>query len=482
MSHLILLPILIPAFIGALILLSVAHDQILTRIFSVASSLSLCLISVFFLVETHQSITLNYSLGDWPIPFGIVLHLDRLSAVMLTLSAFTGLFVLLYSFAGADLKGKHFHSLFQFQLMGINGAFLTGDLFNLFVFFEILLIASYGLMVHGGGNQRLKAGVQYVIMNLLGSALFLIGVGLIYGVAGTLNISDLALKVPYVAISDQALLQVGGLILLVVFSLKGALFPLHFWLPGTYSNTLPVVAGLFALLTKVGAYSIIRVYISVFGSEAGQAANLAAPWILPAAFLTLIIGSFGVFQARRVTELASFVALSSLGTLFIAIGQFSEAALSSALYYICHSTISTALFFLVAQTVIDKTSRVTQVFYFLAAIAVSGMPPLSGFLGKLLILDASRNSPWMIPIWTVILITSLIIIVGLARAGSLMFWKQSETPSKSAIPKKSLSLFELSGLLGLSLVLIVMTLFAGPIMTYMEQASIEIHSQRGGSK
>ncbi len=193
-----------------------------------------------------------------------------------------GLGVLLYAIGGWDQRGKHFHPLYQFQLMGINGAFLTGDFFNLFVFFEILLIASYGLMVHGGGGLRVKAGVQYVVTNLVGSSVFLIAVGMIYSVTGTLNMADLARIVPKVPAADQALLQTGAVLLLLVFAVKAALVPLHFWLPGTYANAPGPVAALFAIMTKVGAYSIIRLYVLAFGADAGEAAWLAAPWLLPA--------------------------------------------------------------------------------------------------------------------------------------------------------------------------------------------------------
>src|SRR5690554_2084274 len=176
--------------------------------------------------------------------------------------------------------------------MGLAGAFLTGDLFNLFVFFEVLLIASYGLMLHGAGAERLSAGFQYVVVNLAGSTLFLVAVGTLYAVTGTLNMADLAVKVPLVPEGDQALLRVGALLLLVVFAVKAALVPIHFWLPGTYANAPAPVAALFAIMTKVGAYSIIRVFTLAFGGDAGEDAWLAADWLLPAALVTLVIGNF----------------------------------------------------------------------------------------------------------------------------------------------------------------------------------------------
>ncbi|MCK9259573.1 MAG: monovalent cation/H+ antiporter subunit D, partial [Azoarcus sp.] len=268
MNQWIIFAILLPALMAPVLVLAARHDIVLARALSVAASVCQLVLAVGLMVSASSEPPQMYALGDWPAPFGIVLVLDRLSALMLLLSALLSLLVLLYAIGGWDTRGRHFHALWQFQLMGINGAFLTGDFFNLFVFFEILLIASYGLMVHGGGRDRIGAGVQYVVVNLLGSTLFLISVGMIYSVTGTLNMADLALKVPELAAGDRAILHVGALLLLLVFGVKAALVPLHFWLPGTYANAPAPVAALFAIMTKVGAYSIIRLYVLAFGAEA----------------------------------------------------------------------------------------------------------------------------------------------------------------------------------------------------------------------
>src|SRR5690606_10033553 len=293
MNHALILPILLPAVVGAVLVIAARYDRVLARVFAVASMVLMLAIALGLFVLASGGSVRTYALGAWPAPFGIVLVLARPAALMLLLGAVLGLGVLLYAINGWDERGKHFHPLFQFQLMGINGAFLTGDFFNLFVFFEILLIASYGLMVHGGGGLRVKAGVQYVVTNLVGSSVFLIAAGLMYSVTGTLNMADLAVKVPQVPAADQALLQTGAVLLLLVFAVKAALVPLHFWLPGTYANAPGPVAALFAILTKVGAYSIIRLYVLAFGADAGDAAWLAAPWLLPAGLVTLVLGMTG---------------------------------------------------------------------------------------------------------------------------------------------------------------------------------------------
>ncbi|MEX0305022.1 MAG: proton-conducting transporter membrane subunit, partial [Leisingera sp.] len=261
MNHLLIAPVLLPAIVAPFIIMVVRHHMDLTRIFSVASTVLLAALTLALWAMAADGTVYVYELGDWPAPFGIVLVLDRLSAMMIVLTSILALPILLYAIgSGWDTRGANFHALFQFQLMGIMGAFLTGDAFNLFVFFEVLLIASYGLMIHSGGGRRFQAGVQYVVYNLLGSTLFLFALGTLYSVTGTLNMADLAVKAAEMPADDTALLRVGAVMLLLVFAIKAALLPLHFWLPSAYANAPAPVAALFAIMTKVGAYAILRMF------------------------------------------------------------------------------------------------------------------------------------------------------------------------------------------------------------------------------
>lgn len=493
MNHWLILPILIPAVVAPLIVLAVRHDIVLARIFSVGSCVLLLLLSGLLMNMAASGPQQTYSLGDWPAPFGIVLVLDRLAALMLVLNATLGLCVLLYSINGWDRRGRHFHSLYQFQLMGINGAFLTGDFFNLFVFFEVLLIASYGLMVHGGGAERLRAGVQYVIVNLVGSTVFLIAAGLIYSVAGTLNMADLANKVAEATPADQAILQTGAMLLLLVFAIKAALVPVQFWLPGTYANAPAPVAALFAIMTKVGAYCIIRMYTLAFGANAGDAAWLAGSWLLPAALATLVIGMFGVLASRRLGQMASFAAIGSMGTLLISVSLFTPQSMSAALYYMIHSTLAAGAMFLIVDLITQRrpgqgdaltvAPRFAQAgliapLFFLAAIALTGMPPLSGFIGKLLILDGARDTASMSWIWSLVLGTSLLAIVGFARGGSTLFWKSEslEGVLKSKRRRSGLQFVAVSTLLAGT---VCLTLFAGPVTSYLDQTAAQLFAPAG---
>ncbi len=441
-AHLAIAPVVIPALAAPLALMAMRRTRRVGVGISFASCSAMLAAALVLLMASSDDTIRTYEIGNWPAPFGIVLVIDRLSAMMLTLAASLSLIAMLHGvLTRADRKGWHFHPLFQFQMLGLNGAFLTGDLFNLFVFFEVLLIASYGLMLHGQGPARLKAGVQYVIVNIVGSSLFLIALGLLYALTGTLNMADMGMRVAAIGPKDQGLLRVAALLLVSVFALKAALVPLHLWLPRTYAVSTPAVAALFALMTKVGVYSIVRVVPQVFGDNAGAAAWAPAPYLMPAAILTAIVGFAGVFVARSLSEQAAYAVIGSTGTLLIAVAGWQVDTLGAALYYLVHSTLAGALLFLVADIVArrrrglaDKASpgpvfaqrEMVGLLFMAAAIAATGLPPLSGFIGKLLILESIAYTPGWGWAWGAILATTLIGVIGFARVGNAVFWKEIE--------------------------------------------------------
>ena len=485
---LIAAPLLLPAVMAAATLLFWRRHRMVGAGLSIAGTVGLCGIALALMTRTQDGTVSAYALGDWAAPFGIVLVLDRLSAMMLMLTALLALAVVCHAvLTGLDRKGWHFHPLFQFQLLGLNGAFLTGDLFNLFVFFEVLLIASYGLMLHGQGKERLQAGVQYVVVNLVGSVLFLIAIGMLYGITGTLNMADMALRIAELPPGDQGLLRAGALLLIAVFALKAALLPLHLWLPRAYAGAAPTVAALFAIMTKVGAYSIIRTTTLMFGDDAGAAAWAPGTYMLPAALLTMVLGFAGLVAARGLRDMAAFGVIGSTGTLLVAIALFDETAMAAALYYLPHTTLAAAMLFLVTDCAARGRGKLggaiipgpqwagagpVAAFYLLAAIALAGLPPLSGFIGKLLILKAAlplHGAAW---VWGVVLGTSLLAMVGLARAGSTVFWKvapDSGPVSPSAARNAPWMLAPAASLLAL---LVLFTVLSGPATEYA-QASAE---------
>ena len=491
MEHWIIAPVLLPALMAPLIAMVARHDLALARTASIASAVALVGIGLALVVAASGGAVEVYELGNWPAPFGIVLVLDRLSALLVLLTTTLALLVLIYAVAtGWDARGRHFHALYQFQLMGISGAFLTGDAFNLFVFFEVLLIASYGLMIHGGGRVRLQAGLQYVVMNLAGSTLFLFALGTIYAVTGTLNIADLAVKVREIPLEEAALIRVAAMLLMVVFAIKAAAFPVQFWLPATYANAPAPVAALFAIMTKVGAYAILRFYTVVFGPDAPAIGGLPGAWLFPAAAITLAIGAVGVLGARRLMPLLAFSVVGSMGTLLLAVAAFTPAAAVAALYYLLHSTFAAAALFLLADLVIRQRGAMGDALdpaptpahnnllaglFMLAAIGMAGMPPLSGFLGKLLVLDAIRTADGMAWGWTAVLAGSLLTIVGFARAGSMLFWRATEVaPAPDAAPAPPLSATAVVAVSAPIAALAALTAFAGPTTAYLEGAAAQL--------
>ena len=489
MTHWIIAPIVLPAMLAPFIVLAARYHIGIQRVFSLAGVTALIAIAAGLAWQASDGTITLYQLGDWAAPFGIVLVGDRLSTLMVLLTAILALLVLLYTVgSGWDERGRHFHALFQFQLMGIMGAFLTGDLFNLFVFFEVLLIASYGLMIHAGGNARLRAGVQYVLYNLLGSTLFLFALGAIYAETGTLNMADLAQRVALISPDASTGIRIASVMLLLVFAIKAALVPLHFWLPSSYAEAPAPVAALFAIMTKVGAYAIIRVYTMIFPPDLEVTAGLHGVWLLPAALISLAIGMIGVLAARKLDRLVAFSVIGSMGMVMIAIALFTPDSVSAALYYIIHSTLAAAALFLIADMTragranLELTTAppiagaaLTSALFFAAAIAMAGLPPLSGFIGKLLVLDASFTAPLGLWVWAVVLISSLISVVGFARAGSTLYWKANslERGEDDSPPPSALSYVAVGGLIAL---LAAHTIFAGQAHRYTTAISEQLFS------
>lgn len=481
MDHLLVAPIVLPLLAGAVLVLLARRAPRLTRAMSLLATVGFLGLAMLLTARAATGEVSVYLLGNWTPPFGIVLVLDRLSALMLVLTGLVALGSLIYALGGWDRRGAHFHALFQFQLMGLAGAFLTADLFNLFVFFEVLLAASYGLLLHGAGGERLRASFHYVALNLTASALFLVGVSLLYGVAGSLNLADLSLRVAHLSRADAGLVQAAGVVLLVVFGLKAAILPLHLWLPGTYAAASPPVAALFAIMTKVGIYAVARVFPVVFGAGEGAAAQV----LLPAGLATLAAASLGALAAGSLRALAAWLVVASAGTLLAALGLAGAASLGAALYYLIHSTLIAAALFLLAEMIGRQRGAVQDALepgpalaqpvllgslYFAAAAAVGGLPPMAGFVGKLAILETALGSPawpWM---FGVVLGSGVLVLVALSRAGSLLFWKSDGTRG-SALPSGPNGWLPVAALLAAGFAIVPL---AAPVASYARAAAEQL--------
>ncbi|MEJ7137682.1 monovalent cation/H+ antiporter subunit D [Amphibiibacter pelophylacis] len=446
------------------------------------------LVAIGLLLTVSDGTLLVYRVGGWAPPFGIVLVIDRLSALMLVLTSTVALPALMYACSGWDARGRQFHALFQFQLMGLAGAFVTGDLFNLFVFFEILLIASYVLLTHGLGRARTRQGVHYVVINLVASSLFLIALALIYGTTGTLNMADVAARVAVAPADQVAVLRVVALLLLLVFGIKAALLPLNFWLPPTYAAASAPVAALFAIMTKVGVYSIIRVHWVVFGAGAGGLAGAAAPWLLPLALLTSVVGVLSALAAHSMGRLVATLAVVSVGTILIGVGLFTPQALSAALYYLLHSTLVVAALFLLVELIAaqrgtagDRLAPAHAVrepvllglLLLLGSASLAGLPPLPGFLGKVMVLQASSGLPAQALVWTVVLGVGFLTLIGLTRAGVIVFWHVEDDHPGAAVSAGRSPM-----MLGATVIYLllgaVMAVLAAPVKHYTDATAAQL--------
>jgi multicomponent K+:H+ antiporter subunit D len=488
MTHLLVVPIIVPAFAAALLLILHRAPIAVARMVAMGATVLFSIAGLAIFSQARSGAPLVYRLGDWPAPYGIVLVADQLSAFMLVLTASLAFAVLLYAVQGWDAKGKLFHPLFLFQMMGLNGAFLTGDLFNLFVFFEILLIASYGLALEGLGVDRLRATLHYAAINIAASSVFLIAVSLLYGITGTLNMAHLAERVAQVRPEDVALVRAAGLLLLGVFTVKAAVFPLYFWLPAAYSHAPAPVAALFAIMTKVGVYAIIRVTTLIFAGGKDAVMELTSPWLMPVALITLTLGTLGALGAQRLAVMAAYLTIASVGTILTGVAAGGQ-GLAAALYYLAHSTIIIAGLFLVSDLLARSRGAMGDqlhpgpplryaaslgLAFLFAGATVAGVPPSSGFLGKLMILQSTMDGIGAAVVWTVILVTSVLTLVTCSRAGSIVLWNYVE-PDQSAYDRgpRAGEWMALAVLAGCSMFLVI---FAAPVTRYTGEMGAQLIS------
>lgn len=515
-EHLIIAPILIPFFAGALMLLYDDRQRRAKLAISLASALALLVVSFELLNRSKGNALSNgndigfYLLSDWGVPFGIVLVIDRLSAMMLVLTSLLAIPSLLYSGAGWHRQGQYYHSMFQFLLMGLNGAFLTGDLFNLFVFFEVLLAASYGLLLHGSGQLRVRAGLHYIAINLTASLLFLIGVSLIYGITGTLNMAHLANLAAALPAADQPYFLAGAGILGVAFLIKAGIWPLSFWLPTAYGAGAAPVSAMFAIMTKVGIYVILRLSMLVFGPETGALAGYASWVLIGAGLATIIFGFLGVLASQGLGRMAAHLVLVSSGTVLavtgFALAGGGPAMLAGALYYLIGSTLATSALFLLIEPMsrdeggiaamlaltadayglddreeeaqpeglaLPGTMAVLGLCFGACLLVLAGLPPLPGFVGKVAMLQAAFRIEGM-PQWviwsfvTILILGGFATLLGLIRVGIQTFWaSDSHTPKILALET------------GPVVLLVAMMLFlsveAQPVLRYMDATARALH-------
>lgn len=518
LDHLPILPVAVPMIAGAIMLvLKDSRRNTLTGLafLSVFIQFAVAVTLLYLTAGKIESDWDNqigvYLLGNWIAPFGIVFVVDKLSAVMLVLTVLLGLAALTYSTAFWDRVGIHFHPLFQFILMGLNGAFLTGDLFNLFVFFEIFLAASYGLMLHGSGSKRVSSGLHYITVNLVGASLLLISISLIYGVTGTLNMADLGIKAGALDEENRKLFETACAILGIAFLVKAASWPLNFWLPNAYSAACAPVAALFAIMTKVGIYALVRMGSLLLPS--GAPAAFGGEWMYAIGLATIVFGTLGILAEKQTGRLVGYSIILSSGTLLTALGMPGVTLTGPSLFYLISSVLTTGAFFLLVELIKRTESFGSNVLsvsfdafeledsstsdysgdvvgvpipaslaflglsFFTCAILIAGMPPFSGFVAKFTLLssalaftDNNMSGPslnaWLLVI--AMLVSGLATVIALGRSGVRMFW------NSGTLQTPKLSIREAFPVAVLLLSCIALSIFAGPVMDFLTETATSL--------
>ncbi|WP_332276807.1 Na+/H+ antiporter subunit D [Bacillus pumilus] len=435
MNNLMILPILIP-LLAATLLIFMNKNILLSRGFSVFASLSAIVCNVYLVQTIFTSGIQTLYLGGWKAPFGIALVADQFAALLVLTASVVGLVTVLFSFQtiGKEKERLFYYSGVQFLLAGVSGAFLTGDIFNLFVFFELLLMASYMLIVLGGSKPQLRESLKYIVFNIISSALFIVGVACLYAVTGTLNMADLSVKI---AESGQTgLITVISILFMIVFGLKAGIFPLYFWLPGSYHAPPAAISALFgALLTKVGLYAIARVFTLIFIHDTGFTHTLMA-WL---AALTVIFGVIGSLAYSDVQKIVIYNIVTAVGVILFGIAANTPASLQGAIYYLIHDMVIKGALFMLAGALfvyagtnhLKKMGGLIQSkpllgwMFFISALSLAGIPPLSGFVGKLKIVEGGFSAGYM-TFSILVLLSSLLVLYSIMRIFTLAFWGEEQ--------------------------------------------------------
>lgn len=478
--HLVL-PIVAP-LAAAILCLALYRSARGQRLVSLATAVAVnAYLALGLWPQVRQGTVVTVQMGNWPAPYGITLAADLLTLVMLALAAITGLAVLVYAAAwlDGDSEETFFYPLYNILLMGVSGAFLTGDIFNLYVFFEVMLLSSFALLALGGGRRRIEGTVKYLAISQVSSALFLLGAGLLYGIAGTLNMADLARKLaaaeagPYTAVI--------ALLFLVAFGVKAAIFPLFFWLPASYHTAkTPITAFFGGLLTKVGIYALFRTYALLFPAQ-WQAQR---PLLLALAALTMITGVLGAVAQGDIKRLLSFHIVSQIGYLIMGLGLASGAGLAAAIYFMIHIVLVKTSLFLVAGLA-ERATGTTDLYgmggllrrcpslaalFLAAALSLAGLPPLSGFVGKFgLVLAGLRQFEFAAV--AAALGVSLLTLFSMVKIWTQAFMKPA--PTGLTVPERPQPVL-FAATLGLVAASVLAALFAGPLYGVCQQAAQQL--------
>ncbi|WP_026297116.1 Na+/H+ antiporter subunit D [Paenibacillus daejeonensis] len=478
MSNLTIIPLLIPLTTGAL-LVFFRNQRIWLRVISLISVFLNVAVSLYLAYQVYHKGIFTLNMGGWAPPYGIVFVADMFAMILVVTTTIIGAACLIYAFATVEEeKERHyFYVFYQFLLVGVIGSFMTGDIFNLFVCFEVMLISSYALIVLGGKKRQLRESLKYLLINIVSSAMFVTSIAYLYGVTGTLNMAHLSVRVAEAG--QGGMMTLVAILFLFVFGMKAGLF-LFFWLPGSYTVPSPVVTALFgALLTKVGIYAIIRTFTLIFYHDPG----ITHTFIGILAALTMLLGVIGALAYRDVNRILVYNIVAGVGFIVFGLAIANQSSLEGAIYYLTHDMVAKALLFLLGGIITaaagtDKLSKMGGMIkeypligwlFLLTTISLVGVPPLSGFIGKLLIVQGGLEGGWY---WTtgISLLMSLLVLLSLIRVFLQVFWSDNLHRVKPPQPLK-LNAGLVTPVLGLGLLVILIGVCAQWLYPYVSMAA-----------
>ena len=482
MNSLIVLPILLPLLVGAACVVAwryVAAQRILT----LAGSIVYLAVSVVLLERVASEGIQAVQKGDWIAPFGITLVADMFSAAMVATTGVVTLVIVVYSLGSMDRPREAwgYYPLFNILIMGVSGAFLTGDIFNLFVWFEVLLISSFVLLALGGERAQLEGAIKYVTLNLVASAFFLAAVGILYAMAGSLNMADLSQRLGSVA--DPGLVTTLAILFLVAFGIKGAIFPLFFWLPASYHTPPVAISAIFGgLLTKVGVYALIRVFTLLFLNNVDYTHTIIL-WIGAVTMVTGVLGAVAQYEFRR---LLSFHIVSQIGYMVMGLGFFTPLAMAGTVFFIVHNIFVKTNLFLVSGVShrihgtydlkklggLYRAHPWVGMLFLLSALSLAGVPPLSGFFGKLVLVKAGLGIEQFVVV-AAALGVSLLTLFSMTKIWAEAFWKPLPEGTETHAPGAGMGLM-LGGIVTLAVLAVVMGVAAGPFFALAQQAGEQL--------
>ncbi len=472
---LLALPVLIPLAACALTAVLRSRPQA-QRAVTAAAAAALLLAAGLLVAQVLAQGVIASQMGDWPAPFGITMVADLLAAAMVGITALMYAATAVYAHADQGVRAEEglWHPLLAALVLGVCGAFLAGDLFNLYVWFEVMLIASFGLLVLGGGREQLDAAVKYAVLNLVATTVFLIAVGLAYGLTGTLNLADMAQRMPQVP--NQGAAAAVGFLLLAAFGAKAAVFPLFFWLPASYHTAIAPVAAIFAgLLTKVGVYAILRLVTLVF--PAGQEWLAPLLWVVAAG--TMVVGVLGAAAHWDIRRILSFHIISQIGYMIVGIAIATPFAIAGAVLYVIHHIIVKANLFLVAGAIsraggsfslaalggLWRRDPWLGILFAIPALSLAGLPPLSGFWAKLFVVKSGFDAGWYV-LAAIALGTGVLTLYSMLKIWLEAFWKEPPEGAQPLVLSGRERALLLGPVAALALVTLTIGLWAQPFAAY----------------